>query len=166
MKFSNTEKIKKLLVANLKISAEVVANDSIQDMILIETGDLLSVANYLFTDKSLLFDLLNCISAIDNGPEAGTIDLIYTLSSIPLDNSVHLKIVLDRDIEKQNQVYSVSQFWRTADWHEREIFDFFGIKFRNHPDLRRILLPADWEGHPLRKDYTEQTEYHGIKVKY
>ena len=166
MKFSNTEKIKKLLVANLKISAEVVANDSIQDMILIETGDLLSVANYLFTDKSLLFDLLNCISAIDNGPEAGTIDLIYTLSSIPLDNSVHLKIVLDRDIEKQNQVYSVSQFWRTADWHEREIFDFFGIKFRNHPDLRRILLPADWEGHPLRKDYIEQAEYHGIKVKY
>ncbi|MEM6735999.1 MAG: NADH-quinone oxidoreductase subunit C, partial [Bacteroidota bacterium] len=61
---------------------------------------------------------------------------------------------------------SVSGIWRGANWHEREVYDLLGIKFKNHPDLRRILLPEDWEGYPLRKDYQEQELYHEIKVKY
>jgi NADH-quinone oxidoreductase subunit C len=60
----------------------------------------------------------------------------------------------------------VSSIWKTADWHEREAYDLVGVQFVNHPNLTRILLPADWQGHPLRKDYVEQERYHGIQVKY
>jgi NADH-quinone oxidoreductase subunit C len=76
---------------------------------------------------------------------------------------LHLRVVLDRE---KPEVPSLSGIWKTADWHEREAYDFFGIQFTGHPNLTRILLPADWEGHPLRKDYVEQERYHGIKVKY
>jgi NADH-quinone oxidoreductase subunit C len=103
---------------------------------------------------------------VDNGTEAGNIDLVYHLTSIPFEKSVILKVQIDRMLGDKDKIDSVSSVWRTADWHEREIYDFFGVKFNNHPDLRRILLPADWEGHPLRKDYQEQETYHGIKVKY
>jgi NADH-quinone oxidoreductase subunit C len=61
---------------------------------------------------------------------------------------------------------SVSRIWRTADWHEREGYDMFGILFDGHPDMRRILLPTDWEGHPLRKDYKTPDYYNGMKVPY
>jgi NADH-quinone oxidoreductase subunit C len=118
----------------------------------------------LFKSPQYFFDFLNCITAVDNGPEAGTIDLIYHLTSIPFENSVVLKLQINRDAA--TSVESLASLWKTADWHEREIFDFFGVKFTNHPDLRRILLPADWVGHPMRKDYQEQETYHGIKVKY
>ena len=88
---------------------------------------------------------------------------MYHLYSIPFHHSLVLKIELDRT---NPIVDSVSQLWRTADWHEREAYDFFGIQFHQHPDLRRILLPADWEGFPMRKDYQQQETYHGIKVAY
>ena len=64
------------------------------------------------------------------------------------------------------RIASVSRVWRTADWHEREGYDMFGIVFEGHADLRRILLPDDWEGHPLRKDYTVPEYYNGMKVPY
>jgi NADH-quinone oxidoreductase subunit C len=79
-----------------------------------------------------------------------------------------LKVVVPRNIEGQAipQIPTVSSIWKTADWHEREAFDLMGIEFVGHPDLRRILLPEDWVGHPLRKDYQVQDYYHGIQVKY
>lgn len=123
---------------------------------------ILPVCEFLWKNPSTYFDSLSCLTAIDQGPEAGKMEVIYTLYSIPNHVTLHLRVMLDRE---KPSVSSVSSVWRTADWHEREAFDFYGIQFEGHPDLRRILLPEDWEGYPLRKDYVEQTKYHGIQVK-
>lgn len=162
MNFTKTEDIARALEEDLKLGV-VCVNDVLQPYIGIRAEDLPGICLYLSRTPGLYFDFLNCITCVDNGPEKGTLDLLYHISSIVLEHSVILKVNIHREEE---QVPSLAQLWRTADWHEREIFDLFGLIFRGHPDLRRILLPADWEGHPLRKDYKEQETYHGIKVKY
>lgn len=129
-----------------------------------ELSDLQNVMERLYQNESLHFDHLSSIIAVDNGPQTNTMEILYFLFSYTKIVSVCVSCVLpNRD--KPN-VPSLSYLWRSADWHEREIFDLFGIVFENHPDLRRILLPANWEGNPLRKDYNQQEYYHGIKVKY
>jgi len=131
--------------------------------IIIAREDLLSVAQMLLKNPSLYFDMLSCVTGIDNGPDSGTMEIIYNLYSIPFDHHLMIKVTLPRE---NPQIHSVSEIWKTANWHEREIFDLLGIQFVNHPDLRRILMPADWDGHPLRKDYTHQQYYRDIKVTY
>jgi NADH-quinone oxidoreductase subunit C len=90
-------------------------------------------------------------------------EIAYNLYSIPFNQHLMLKVKLQRE---KPEIDSISHIWKTADWHEREIFDMYGIVFKNHPDLRRILMPADWVGHPLRKDYRHQEYYRNIKVDY
>lgn len=122
-----------------------------------------AVGQVLHKTEGLYFDMLSCITGVDNGPEEDTMEVIYNLYSIPYDRSLMLKVMLDR---KTPELDSVANIWRAADWHEREAFDLLGVVFKGHPDLRRILLPADWEGHPLRKDYEHQEYYRGIRVEY
>ena len=126
------------------------------------------ICKELYTHEQTYFDYLACITAIDNGPEKSSIEVIYNLYSIPYNTSLMLKIDIPRNKPEEPlpEVPTVSHIWRTADWHEREAFDLMGIRFTGHPDLRRILLTADWQGHPLRKDYQIQETYHGIKVAY
>ena len=126
------------------------------------------VCRELHENEQTYFDYLSCLTGLDNGPEAGTLEVIYHLYSIPYDLSITLKVIVPRNQEGEPmpEVPSVSHLWRTANWHEREAYDLLGIRFAKHPDLRRILLPADWTGHPLRKDYPLQERYHGIKVEY
>ena len=162
MDFSKTAEIARQLETELGIPVNGVA-DVPQPYITIDKDDLPGVCMYLSRTPGLYFDFLNCITCVDNGPEKESMDLLYHISSIPLEHTVILKLTVGREEEA---VPSLASLWRTADWHEREIFDLFGLKFRGHPDLRRILLPADWVGYPLRKDYVEQELYHGIKVKY
>lgn len=122
---------------------------------------LIPVCRFLKDEPSLRFDLLRCISAVD-WPQKNGIELSYDLMSIRFSHTFAVKLVLDR---ARPEVDSVSAIWPAADWHEREAFDLMGVLFRNHPDARRILMPDDWSGHPLRKDYRDPIEYHGLKVK-
>lgn len=130
--------------------------------------ELPSICDLLWRHESTYFDSLSCLTAIDHGVEKGTLELVYTLYSIPYHKTLHIHVIVPR-LQADGSlpvVPTVSHVWQTANWHEREAFDLVGVVFDGHPDLTRILLPADWEGHPLRKDYVEQTRYHGIQVKY
>lgn len=131
--------------------------------LLIDKKKIVEVCNFLYASKETYFDQLSCLTGIDNGPEESTMEVVYNLYSIPRAHHLMLKVTLDR---KKPVIDSVQHIWRTANWHERETYDLLGIQFKNHPDLRRILLPKDWEGYPLRKDYEEQEKYHGMNVKY
>ncbi|HHE55274.1 MAG TPA: NADH-quinone oxidoreductase subunit C [Caldithrix abyssi] len=116
------------------------------------------IAQFLRDEEDLQFDYLMCLSGLDLGENLG---VVYHLYSMKLKH----KIVLKTEVSKEKpDVHTVANIWRTADWHEREAYDLLGINFVNHPDLRRILLPDDWEGHPLRKDYKPQKSWHGIPV--
>lgn len=138
---------------------------------------LIEVCRFLKSDPNLQFDMLNCISGVDYlhvDPKKAAkaswqphMEVVYHLSSIAKKHTLVLKVSLPRwkdDIEGQiPEIPSVSDIWRTADWHEREVYDLSGVCFTGHSDLRRILCPEDWEGHPLRKDYEMPLEYHGIR---
>ena len=137
------------------------------------------VGRLLRDDPDLRMDMLHCVTGVDffepNEKKAAKVDwqphveVVYHLSSLVHKHRVVLKVTLPRwrdGVEGQlPEVPSVSHLWNTADWHEREVFDLCGIRFVGHPDLRRILCPEDWAGHPLRKDYQMPSEYHGIQAR-
>ncbi|MDP2209738.1 MAG: NADH-quinone oxidoreductase subunit C [Bacteroidota bacterium] len=128
------------------------------------------ISSLMRDDSDLQFDTLMCLSGMDYGK--GILGVVYNLGSIAKKHKFTLKVEVPVDarlngvVGQAANVPSVESVWRTADWHEREAFDLFGIVFTDHPDLRRILLPDDWEGYPLRKDYQVQEFYHGMKVPY
>ncbi len=130
---------------------------------LVDPTSLLKACDLFHQDPLHYFDQLSCVTGVDNGPEAGTLEVIYHLYSIPFNRSIALKVSVGRG---EAVVDSVCAIWKSANWLEREVFDMYGIQFSNHPDLRRILMPADWEGNPLRKDYSQQELYREIKVSY
>jgi NADH-quinone oxidoreductase subunit C len=159
-------KVLEILKANFP---ELILDESTSPVsISIPAIDLVAICQELYQNDQLYFDMLSCITGIDNGEEAGTMEVIYNLYSISNEQSVMLKVMLDRNKENEAMpsIPTVIHIWKTADWHEREIFDLLGIEFTNHPDLRRILMPADWEGHPLRKDYKDMERYRGMSVVY
>lgn len=121
---------------------------------------LFDICLELRDNPELDFDYLMCLSGVDF-PEK--LQVVYHLCSLKKKHKIVLKVT----VPKENpRVPSVERIWRSADWHEREAFDLFGIIFEGHHNLIRILLPYDWEGHPLRKDYKEPETYHGIRVPY
>jgi len=157
------EEIKEFI--NERFPTAVLSEDLTSDPNALEISEdfILLVCQLLHEHEKTYFDSLSCLTGLDNGPEANTMEMIYNLYSIPYDLHLALKVVIERE---KPEIESVTSIWKTAEWHEREAFDLLGITFRSHPDLRRILLPADWEGHPLKKDYVPQEFYHDIKVRY
>lgn len=151
------------IISGLSQTPPVVDELCTPKAINISPADLLAVMEALYRDPTTYFDMLSCVTGMDNGAEAATMEVAYNLYSIPFNHHLMIKVVLPRD---KPEIESVSSIWKTANWQEREIFDMYGIYFKNHPDLRRILMPADWEGHPLRKDYKQQEYYRDIKVEY
>jgi len=105
------------------------------------------------------FNRLSAITAVDWHPAEPRFEVVYHLHSTSNNNRLRLKCRLGGTNPEIESVYPV---WRAADWFEREVFDMFGIRFANHPNLQRILMPLDWEGYPLRKDYP----VHGYKYSY
>ena len=139
--------------------------------LIVPREQLLRVARHLRDARHLAFDLLIMVTGthmIEKRDAKGVVvrepgfELIYHVRSVKNRALVAFKVKLPIG---DPTVDSVSSIWPAADWHERETFDLVGITFKGHPDLRRILLPEDWVGHPLRKDFVEPTEYHGISTK-
>jgi NADH-quinone oxidoreductase subunit C len=159
----------------------LVAHDltAIDPWIEVKAEGLLELGRYLHEEPELKFDMLHCITAVDYfEPDAKKaaqvqwqphLELIYHFSSAVHRHRLVLKVCrprwLDDKAGQLPEVPSLSRIWRTAEWHEREVFDLMGVRFQGHADLRRILCPEDWVGHPLRKDYTMPAEYHGIPAR-
>jgi NADH-quinone oxidoreductase subunit C len=152
-------------------------NVQFEPHIIVNPYAIKDISMFLRDEEGLEFDSLMNLSGVDdaNGEKkleedgstsivGGTLSVFYHLDSVLLKHKVTLKVSTQRE---NPEVESVESVWKCADWHEREAYDMFGIKFLNHPDLRRILMPYDWEaGWPLRKDYKNPEFYQGMKVPY
>jgi len=114
----------------------------------IASETIVPVCAFLKTEQR--FIRLSTVTAVDWYPEEPRFEVVYHVNSLERNESLRLKCRLPGT---DPEIDSVTLVWRGANWYERETFDLFGIRFRNHPDLRRIMLPEDWVGHPLRKDY-------------
>lgn len=135
-------------IATLKNKFPAISEEAATGCLIVPSQDIKQVC--LFLKQSLNFAHLMCLTSIDYKDKLA---LVYNLYSYQTKEKIALKVFLDRN---NPHVESVTEIWQAADWHEREAFDMMGMNFSGHPDLRRILLPDDWTGHPLRKDYTKE----------
>ena len=172
-----SEEIFKILKDKFRDKVIEFKNIQFEPHIIVDPLAIKDVCLFLRDEPELEFDSLMNLSGVDdaNGEKkqeedgsativGGTLSIYYHLDSILLKHKVTLKVSAPRE---EPEIESVESVWRCADWHEREAFDLFGIKFLNHPDLRRILMPYDWKaGYPLRKDYKNPEFYQGMKVPY
>lgn len=176
----NIEEIHSLLGETFGQDAVVeLKTDTVDPWITVVPGKLVEICRFLKTDERLQFNHLNDLTGVDyletdekkqkKFPFEPHLEVVYHLSSIPLKHRIVLKVSLPRwkNDEPGNlpEIPSVAGVWAIADWHEREAYDLMGIRFMDHPNLKRILCPEDWVGHPLRKDYEFPLEYHGIRGK-
>lgn len=159
----STEELHKILAEKFgEETFELKADEKVAPWIIITPKKIQEVAKFLRDEPGLHFDALMCLSGVHYQSDS-TLGVTYHLSSTTEKHKLTLKVLMPED---DAHVPTVEQIWKTADWHEREAFDMFGIRFDGHPDHRRILCPDDWEGHPLRKDYKVQEYYRGMKVEY
>tara|TARA_A100001015_G_scaffold241203_1_gene275217 strand:- start:16 stop:879 length:864 start_codon:yes stop_codon:yes gene_type:complete len=119
----------------------------------------IEIAEYIKSNSNIYIDSLQCITGIDLGDNI--LQSRYNFHSMRHGTLIEIRISVTRD---SPNIPSIEKIWRIGDWFERETYDMYGIIFDGHRDLRRMLLPEDWEGYPLRKDYKEQETYHGIVV--
>ena len=147
------------------ISTHSFRND---DTIVINKEALKQVMLFLKNDKITQFDMLIDVTAVDYLGSAPRFEVVYHLLSIPLRQRLRVKVPIT---EEEPELDSVTSIWPGANWFEREVFDMFGIRFNGHPDLKRILMYEQFEGHPLRKDYPLKKQQpivplRDVKTKY
>lgn len=116
---------------------------------MVEPADWISLAKEIRTNESLAFDYLFCLTCVDWKTH---LSMVYHLTSTSFRHQLVVKSKLDY---ARPEMESVSFIWKTAEFHERETFELFGVHFLHHPDLRKLILPDDWSGYPLRKDYED-----------
>jgi len=138
------------LITDVFPTAEIITEDTQFLNAIIHPDLLRDVACFLKDDDRTKFDFMFCLTCVDY-PEH--MMMVYHLRSTGLEHEMVLKVKIE-DRERA-EVETVSDLWRTAEYLEREVYDLFGVRFTNHPDLRRLLLTDDWEGYPLRKDYED-----------
>lgn len=126
----------------------------------VNPGNLINIMLFLRDEEGLEFDYPSCLSGVDLGENLG---VVYNLYSLKRGHRITIKAEVPKSAP---DVPSCELIWRSFDWHEREAYDLIGINFIGHHNLKRILLPNDWEGHPLRKDYVQPEYFHGMKVPF
>jgi NADH-quinone oxidoreductase subunit C len=143
-----------------KFGAKILESklDGLNPWSVVEPAEILTVCRFVRSDGRLLMDHLECLAGADYKDR---IEVVYIVYSMKHGHRYALKCRMPREAPRLPSVESV---WGVANWHEREAFDMFGVVFEGHSDLRRILLPDDWEGHPLRKDYEFPTTYRDMPV--
>ncbi|OGF63434.1 MAG: hypothetical protein A2Y62_07280 [Candidatus Fischerbacteria bacterium RBG_13_37_8] len=144
---------------NFVISTHSFRND---DTIVIRKEGLKQVMTFLKTDKNTLFNMLVDITAVDNLGSEPRFEVIYHILSLTLKLRLRIKVPVE---EMEAEVDSITSIWPGANWFEREVFDMFGIIFKNHPDLKRILMYDEFEGHPLRKDFPLKKQFPRIQMR-
>jgi NADH-quinone oxidoreductase subunit C len=127
----------------------------------VDAQAIVDVCRFLRDEETLNFEVLSDLTALD-WPKEEKIQVVYHLYSYSQRHQIVLKADLPRD---NPRITTVEGVWKVANWFEREVYDLFGVIFEGHSDLRRIMLPEDWVGYPLRKDYVEQEEYDGISTQ-
>lgn len=159
-----TEEIFQILEDNFpEFNLELKIDQPTEPIILVPPTEIEKVSAYLHDQSELKFDSLINLSGVDE-LKTNLLSVYYHIESTSLKHKIVLKVFTDRN---NPAVVSVTSVWKGADWHEREAYDMYGINFTNHSDLRRILMPYDWEaGYPLRKDYENPEFYQGMKVPY
>lgn len=135
-----------------------LSEPKIDPFAVVQAGQLAEVCRFLRDTAGIELDFCEDLTAVD-WPKRNVIEVVYHLFSYRHRHGIVLKVEADR---AKPVVPSVEAVWKAANWMEREVYDLFGVEFPGHPDLRRVLLPDDWVGHPLRKDYGEAGGYHGI----
>jgi len=133
--------------------------DVAEPYLTVDTATIVDVCRFLRDDTG--FEVLSDLTALD-WPKEEKIQVVYHLYSYAHKHQIVLKVDLPRD---NPRIATVESLWKVANWFEREVYDLFGVIFEHHSDLRRIMLPDDWVGYPLRKDYVEQEEYDGISTQ-
>ncbi|WP_017257868.1 NADH-quinone oxidoreductase subunit C [Pedobacter arcticus] len=159
--------VKQLLIEKFGEEVIIAEEPNQKQPALIIKADLIAdVCLFLRDHPQTWFDFLSCLSGVDYGVEQQKFGIVYHLASIIKNHTLVLKIATENNRDEENlpSFKSISAVYKAAEWHEREAFDMLGIYFENHPDLRRILLPDDWDGFPLRKDYKTAEQYHNIKI--
>jgi len=135
-----------------------VVEKAINPFAVIDPAAIIDVGRFLRDDPDTAMDCLSNQSGVDYKDR---IEVVYHLFSYRHRHGAVLKVKLPRD---NPTVATAETVWKSANWMEREIFDLLGVTFEGHSDLRRLLMPEDWPGHPLRKDFVEPLEYHGIST--